>query len=566
MAKQQQAGKLFQEANRNVSQEKGITIKYPSLILCVIVTLLYAGSINFGYTDLDDTIFIREMQGYNEQLSNLLHSFQRGVFSEADDTYYRPLLLDSYILNHALSDTDIKGYHLFNLLLHLLSVCLLFIVFVRVGIDRNRSFLLTALFAVHPVLSQAVVWVPGRNDTLLAISSFAFMICAFDFMQSRKVKFLLAQFVFLLAALFTKETAVFIAPALMVVCIAATSMPWKDKRNFLLYGSWLLAIGVWFAVRSMATIKDDPIQLAVLAKNFPLRLSLSVQYLGKILLPFNLSVFPMLKETGYVFGAIAIAVLAALIWFSKSRNNALILAGFIWFFLLLFPLFVLPSALNDQDFEHRLYLPILGILLVLSQTALFQNMKETTMVMVVVLMVIGLGGLNLIHQQSFRDPVSFWTAAVNTSPNSSYANMMLAARVKEIDPKRSDELMRNAYQINPREKYVNYYLGKDFLDRNAVDSAEKYLLAELKTSAYYNTYFLLSRVALEKKDSLRSLNFMETYLEKDPGNSQAMNNYILLLCQTNQWERARAFIAKKQTENIMVPKALIDLANGNTGK
>jgi Tfp pilus assembly protein PilF len=59
---------------------------------------------------------------------------------------------------------------------------------------------------------------------------------------------------------------------------------------------------------------------------------------------------------------------------------------------------------------------------------------------------------------------------------------------------------------------------------------------------------------------------MQTYLEKDPGNSQAMNNYILLLCQTNQYDRAKTFIRKKQQEQIAVPKALVDLVNGVLSK
>ena len=549
-------------SNLNTESKGHLAISYPLVILAAIVAFLYMGSLNFGYTDLDDTIFIKETQAYNEQFSNLLYSFHRGVFSESNDTYYRPLLLNSYVINNALSETDVKGYHAMNLLFHLLSVLLLFVLFKKVGLDKLKSFLLTLLFAVHPVLSQAVVWIPGRNDTILAMFAFGFVICALDYIRTQKTQFLLAQFVFLLAALFTKETAVFVAPACLMLCFALPLFNWKDRKSFVLYGTWVLAIAAWFVIRSMATIKNDPIQLSTLARNFPMRLSLTIQYLGKIFLPFNLSVFPMLNETSYVFGILAVIGLGVLLYVSKARNKAMILAGLSWFMLILFPLFILPSALNDQDFEHRLYLPIVGILLVLSQTALFQNVKERTTSMVVVAIAILFAGINAMHQQQFSNPISFWTGAVKTTPNSAYANMMLAARIHESDPTRGDQLMRNAHQLNPNEKYVNYYLGKVFLEKNNIDSAERYLLAELKGSAYFDTYFLMSRVVLEKGDSLASLNYMQTYLEKDPGNSQAMNNYILLLCQTNQYDRAKTFIRKKQQEQIAVPKALVDLVNG----
>ena len=112
-------------SNLNTESKGHLAISYPLVILAAIVAFLYMGSLNFGYTDLDDTIFIKETQAYNEQFSNLLHSFHRGVFSESNDTYYRPLLLDSYVINNALSETDVKGYHAMNLLFHLLSVLLL---------------------------------------------------------------------------------------------------------------------------------------------------------------------------------------------------------------------------------------------------------------------------------------------------------------------------------------------------------------------------------------------------------------------------------------------------------
>ena len=89
------------------------------------------------------------------------------------------------MINNALSETDVKGYHAMNLLFHLLSVLLLFVLFKKVGLDKLKSFLLTLLFAVHPVLSQAVVWIPGRNDTILAMFAFGFVICALDYIRTQ---------------------------------------------------------------------------------------------------------------------------------------------------------------------------------------------------------------------------------------------------------------------------------------------------------------------------------------------------------------------------------------------
>jgi hypothetical protein len=83
----------------------------------------------------------------------------------------------------------------------------------------------------------------------------------------------------------------------------------------------------------------------------------------------------------------------------------------------------------------------------------------------------------------------------------------------------------------------------------------------MKISAYYETSFLLSRVAFLKNDTLNCLKYMGDYLDKNPGSPQAINNYILMLIQHNESQKARTFIQKKQSEHIAVPQELINLLN-----
>lgn len=540
---------------------KPFTIPFPSWILAGVVLLLYAGSLNFGFTELDDSIFIRERAAYNAETGNLVKAFQQGVFHETNDTYFRPLLLDSFIINAMFSETEIKGYHAMNLLFHLVAVLLLFQLFRQLKIAPSTAFLLTLLYAVHPVLSQAVVWIPGRNDTMLAVFSLSFMLMALRYSHTRRWPFALAQFILLLAALFTKESAVAIPVAFFALLICMTDVDWKGKTNIILYGSWLLAGVCWLAVRSMATVKNDPLQWGSLLANLPRRSLLSVQYLGKIFLPFNLSVFPMQNQTSYLFGAIAIVALAALLYFSTEKNMRVVIGGLAWFFILLLPVFLLPASLNEQDFEHRLYLPIVGILLVLPETMVFKNgnMRRNAYLVLGVCVVFAV--LNLFHQDKFKDPVTFWSAAVETTPESGYATMMLAARIGEKDKERAHNLMQRAYRLNPKEKYINYYLGKEYLEQNQVDSAEHYLLQELTISKYYDTYFLLSRLYFLRKDLPKSISYLEQYMAIDPALPQAINNYLLMLADAGQFDKAKAFIAKKRKEGISVNSELINMIN-----
>jgi hypothetical protein len=83
---------------------KNFLLRFANLILIVAVLIVYWPTFSLDYTELDDSIFIKETSDYNKDLSNLATSFQRGVFNATEDIYYRPLLLDSFILNYKMSE------------------------------------------------------------------------------------------------------------------------------------------------------------------------------------------------------------------------------------------------------------------------------------------------------------------------------------------------------------------------------------------------------------------------------------------------------------------------------
>lgn len=532
-----------------IPSEKKLSIPYPLLWLALVVVLLYAGSARFGFTELDDSIFIRDFQQYNENLANLATSFHRGVFDPTNDTYYRPLFLDSMLLNYQFSEQAPAGYHIVNLLFHLLSVTLLYQLFRRLSIKQWQAFVLTLLFAVHPVLVQAVAWIPGRNDTMLAIFLLSFWICALDYTETGKIKWLAGSILALLLAFFTKETAVVGAPVAFVLLVMWQRKNWLDKKLLIQYGSWLAVLLIWLGVRSAATLKSSPLAIAQIAQDFMGRLPLIIQYLGKIFLPFNLSVFPVIEDTVYYYGIIAIVLLIAIILLAKDKDARKIAAGFIVFALLLLPVLIVPKALNEQTFEHRLYLPVIGILMFIPQTILMKNnWNEKKVFYGFLAAAVVFCVLNYRQQQFFSDPLTFWKEAQRSSPSSAYATMMYGARIE--DQAEGAKLFRKAYTLNPKEKYLNYYYGVMLQKEDSVLQSEPYLLAEKKISDYYECDFYLARVAMEKRDMQSAIGYLERYLTRDPANPQANNNLLLLYLDTHQKTKAEAQ-AKHMTETGM---------------
>jgi hypothetical protein len=214
----------------------------PAWVYCLILVaacgVLYLHTTSYGYTELDDSIFIREFEQYNKQDSSYVHSFRRGVFSETSDTYYRPLLLASFVfdrhregklqstLHSESAATDsISTYHLSNVLLHGIAVLLLFFLLRLMRCNNSVAFVIAVIFAVHPALVQAVAWIPGRNDSLLAVWIFSFMLSAFAAAEKHRVPLYVVQFLCLLAAFFTKETAVIAAPMALFILVSFHGLP-----------------------------------------------------------------------------------------------------------------------------------------------------------------------------------------------------------------------------------------------------------------------------------------------------------------------------------------------------
>ena len=330
-------------------------------------------------------------------------------------------------------------------------------------------------------------------------------------------------------------------------------------RSMLLYGSWLLAFIIWYYVRSLATLKEEQMQFGSVLAALPSRLPVIVQYFGKIILPLNLNVFPITKDTSNVYGLIAVALIAAGLFFSKDRNNKIVLAGIGTFLLFLVPVLLVPASLNDQDFEHRLYLPIVGVLLLLTQTILFRNsINDKTIFFGGIGICLVLAIINFNHQGKFKDANTFWTEAVKGSPNSAYANMMLGARLSETDSIKSEQYMKAAHALNPDEKYLNYYLGKMALDKDSIPEAEAYFLKEIKKSAYYECYFHMARIAFIKNDFEGAIGYLTTYLSKTPDDEQANNNLLLLYLQTNKMEEARIQLKRMQQLGLAIPPEAIE--------
>jgi hypothetical protein len=510
------------------------------------------------FTKLDDSIFIVENASYNADAGNIGVSFQRGLFNPTRDAYYRPLFLVDFIIESRLFGTKPAGYHFTNLLFHILSVILLFLFLKKIKIPPVDSFLLSLLFAVHPVLTQAVAWIPGRNDMLLMIFFLSSFILLLKYLEHPRPATILLHSLLFLAALFTKETAIIIPVIIGGFSLFHLKCGWR-KLIFPVI-SWISAIAIWLLVRSTATLSKDWVSPSAMLHEGIGRLGVILQYLGKIFLPVNLTVFPMAEDISLIWGFLALAGVVALLVYSKSYTRPLTFLGLFWFIAFLIPVLIVPKSLNDQVFEHRLYLPVIGILIMLSQAIPFQgtiNPKLKTGIVCTIALIFA--AQSFIRIGYFKDPLTFWTHAVNGAPHSAYARTLLGTKVEDSTAR--ERLFKEAYQLDPNLKNLNYYLGKVMFDKKQSDSAAVFLKKEVIKNPIPDAYFLLAQIAFTHNELDSAAVFLEKVIELDPLNPQANHNLVLLYFQKGQVEKSRQVIRNMQLRGMEVGNDLLQMVN-----
>ncbi len=229
--------------------------------LLLIAFLIYGHILSFSeYTYYDDVLLIEKNFSHIDQLSDIGKAFFEDAGHQGQGgTLYRPLLTVSLMLDAQISGTALWAYRLTDVALHAVSCLLLFVFLNLLGVERRFSFLASILFCAHPALTQAVAWIPGRNDSLLAVFVLACFISFLKFVATPSAKLYVLQLLFFTLALFTKETAIVIAPLALIYYTVI-----KKERLFslavaMLSVGWIVVAANWHFMRYISAIAPIPV-------------------------------------------------------------------------------------------------------------------------------------------------------------------------------------------------------------------------------------------------------------------------------------------------------------------
>ncbi len=462
----------------------------PYFLIIIAIFAIYTPTLNYGTVNLDDQFLIKDHYQFNKDLSNVPQAFKEGIFKN-DRPFYRPLLRLTFILDAQFGENSlIFVSHLTNIILHIIAMCLLFYFFLKLNINKYTALFFAIFFSIHPLTAHTVSWIPGRNDSLLAIfilSSFIFFI---SFIETKKLKYFVGHSISLALALWTKETAI-VMPVLIIACLWV----FKDKnyiedskQYWAMFLVWTAIIVAYLAQRAEVLVNimgDENYNLYdSIVKNFPS----VVPAIGKVLLPINLSTFPVAQDLPMVYGLLVLVVLVFYYLLAKNKKNKMIIFGLVWFLVFMTPTFIKSSSFLLAQHENRIYLPMFGfafILLGLGEIKQVKNLLRGKMLIIFISILIILTSLITIKRnENYKDALHFWKNAVETSPNNIYAHGYLGSLYAEQG--KNEEAIQEiklAINLDPEQKFMKNTHGKLgllYIEQGRFKEAEETLREELR--------------------------------------------------------------------------------------
>jgi tetratricopeptide (TPR) repeat protein len=351
-----------------------------SCVLIVATVAVYFRVNSFPFVNYDDTLYVTQN---SKVQAGLTWDTVHWAFTSYHVGTWHPVTWMSHALDCQLFDVDPAGPHGVNLLLHVVNALLLFCVLQRATGYVTRSFMVAALFALHPINVESVVWIAERKNSLslvfflLALGAYRWYVA-----NPKSERYALAFLLFALGLMAKPQVITFPFVLLLWdywplrrISFAAEDRPLlRRKISQLIWEKVpLFALAAVSAAITMAAQRADGNKVF-----YPLSLRLEyaivsyAQYIQKAMWPAKLTAFyphpdavPMWQvvSAGLLLGLITIAVIKG--W----RGRPYLLVG--WFFFLgtLVPMLGLAGVgyQGKQGIADRYaYLPFIGLFIMLS--------------------------------------------------------------------------------------------------------------------------------------------------------------------------------------------------------
>lgn len=503
----------------------------PLLLLLMLISVTYGNSLNNVFLS-DDLAEIVQ----NPNVGNLEYAITSHPFGF--------IRLIFYWMAFHLGGLNPAFFRSINYSMHIGSMFLIYAI-LNLTSSKRLALVVAAIFAVHPGISEAVVWVSGGmypQYTFFFLLSFLFYILS----SKRKLFYFLSSIFYLLSFMSHPQMplALFLIFPLWELCFGNLKINWKKLIPFFIIAIAYLLINLGALHERETTLQsvhyqergfDNPLIL------IPIAIS---SYFELIFFPKTLTLYHSELNFGpinFAIRALITLLFLAALGFSFKKNK------FVFFWLSLFLLALSPTLtpfrLNWIVAERYLYLPILGILAVFGYLILniAEKFKLKWLNYFIVIIVILLSTRTIFRNIDWKNEDNLWIATGKTSPSSPTTHNNLGdVYGRWGDKQRSLQEFQTAIALKPN--YADAYHNSANVHREVgqLDKAlENYQNALKFNPNLWQSYQNIAAIYFEQKQYDLALENIQKAISINPKNINLRNNLGIIYLVMGSKEKAK---------------------------
>lgn len=448
-----------------------------TLLIGFLCFLLYGNTLTHDYA-LDDFVVITQNRYTQEGLKGIWDILSKDTFAghygdkkQISGGRYRPLSVVSFAIEKEVFGNKPEISHLINLLLYALTGVILFKVLENMLKSRCQEaaylsipFIATIIFLIHPVHTEVVANIKGRDEILALLFSLLTLFFILVKNDHPSMKYRVAVFAAFFLALFSKENAI---AFVLVVPLSLFFFKGCSGKELLCWMTPMVAAaGLYLMIRSMVvppglvehSLLDDPYKLADLHQKYATIAYILGVYLKLLAFPHPLTwdYYPFhieyhrLSSWPVVASALAYAGLLAMAIGGFKKKGLVSYAIF---------LYLVPLALVSNLFfnvgtfmaERFLYFPSLGVAIgagYFISTGLSKMRKIQRSVFIVTLILAAgvLSAKTIDRNRAWKDEYTLYETDLAVSANSAKSNIIVGNHYSKLAP----------LQHNPQQKTALY--------------------------------------------------------------------------------------------------------------
>jgi len=357
----------------------------------------------------------------------------------------RPLTNLTFWLNYQLNGANPGGYHAVNVLFHIGAVLLLYLALKHV-LQESPAFWAAAIFAVHPIQSEAVAYVFARSTLLSTVFCLASLLLWFRGSRAWAVA------LFALALLAKEECVAFPLFLLLMSIwrkedISTYGLPITAMLVLALFAGARAAWATAYTVGSGAGFTAGISPLSYMA----VQGAAIFRYLRLLIIPWGFTIEPTAAPPYALAWAAVLTIAAIAVWAFRKHHSAAVwvLCGLI---LLAPSSTIFPAA--DLAADRRMYLPMIAFSAAFGVIAPYLLAQIPWAIATVFLL------LSMVRTEVWRTEETLWREAAQRAPGHVRPLLQLSRMVGDNE---AADLLAEAQSLEPNNSTIPAELGRLYL-------------------------------------------------------------------------------------------------------